>query len=318
MKLLLMLLMACTPDNMLTYEKIVEKEIYIEVESEAEIVVEEIIVIEDTAIDLTDIWVDSFNQPAALDGVDIFWVIDPSGSMNNDQPNIITGITDMMANLPIAGWRLMILPTDYRMVGTMTDFPIVPGDTVTDVEDMYNRNVTGAFEAGFDAVYEYIMFNPYAGTWLRHDAAMLIVFVSDEEEQSNMYFSDHYDYMFWQKAYRANSFIASIINLAPADSDCNPIDINTGYRYMDATNFFSGQVIDICSEDWSAGVNDASEQVTPYEWYDLTHTPLDSNYIFVFVNGELYGDWHHVDAENRVYFDIIPPANSLVEIAYNY
>ena len=312
--------MACSHDNMLTYEKIVEKEVYVEVESEAEIVVEEIIVVEDTAIDLTDIWVDSFNQPAALDGVDIFWIIDPSGSMNDDQANIVAGITDMMSNLPIAGWRLMILPTDMNAASVTgsTDFPIVPGDTITDVEDMYTRNVSGMREAGFDAVYEYIMFNPYASTWLRHDAAMLVVFVSDEEEQSTTYFSDHYDFMFWLKSYRTNSFVASIVNLPPAESECNYTDMNTGDRYIDVTNYFGGQVIDICTEDWSAGVTDASEQVTPYEWYDLTEIPLDSDYIFVFINGALNYDWHYVEAENRVYFDIIPPANSLVEIAYNY
>ena len=29
-----------------------------------------------------DIWIDSFTQPMSVDGIDILWVIDRSGSMN--------------------------------------------------------------------------------------------------------------------------------------------------------------------------------------------------------------------------------------------
>ena len=91
-----------------------------------------------------------------------------------------------------------------------------------------------------------------------------------------------------------------------------------GTRYIDATNYFGGQVIDICSEDWTAGVQDASNQIEPYEYWDLSHTPLDQNFIFVFVDGQIYTDWHYEPSENRVYFDILPTGNSLVEITYNY
>lgn len=38
----------------------------------------------DTAEDVYPIWVDSVTQPSTSDGVDIVWIIDPSGSMNDD------------------------------------------------------------------------------------------------------------------------------------------------------------------------------------------------------------------------------------------
>ena len=83
---------------MLVYEKEVER--YVEVESECEVV-------EDTEFDFSDLWVDSFTQVgSALDGVDIFWVIDPSGSMADDQPAILAGIQLMMSNLPAVGWEI--------------------------------------------------------------------------------------------------------------------------------------------------------------------------------------------------------------------
>ncbi len=321
MKTLLLVLLgvlACNSDQMLVHEVEKEVEVYIEVPSECEVVEE--VVVEDTEFDFSDIWVDSIRQVAALDGVDIFWIIDPSGSMNNDQENIINGIHHMMMNLPEVGWRLMILPSDYRMVGDLTTFPIVPGDTIADVEHMYSLHMAGAYEAGFDAAYEYIIFNPYASTWLRNDASALFVFVSDEEEQSNHHFSSHYDFISWVSSFRQNVFVASIVNVDSVDSVCAtpPPAMNVGFNYMDVTNYFSGNVIDICSEDWSAGVAQASTQITPYEYIDLTHVPMDPAWIYVYVDGIQNSDWYYEPAENRVYFTVIPPANSLVEVAYNY
>ena len=310
-------LISCNNDQMLVHET--EKEVYVEVPSDCE-VVEEIVVVEDTAYDFSDIWVDSFIQVAALDGVDIFWVIDPSGSMSDDQPQIMNGITQMMSSLPEVGWRLMILPSDFRYVDDLTTFPIVPGDTLSDVEGMYSAHVHGAYEAGFDALYEYIMFNPYSSTWLRNDASLLIVFVSDEEEQSREHFDNLYQFIGWASSYRQNVFVASIVNVEQTDSVCDspPVVNNIGHDYMEVTNYFSGNIIDICSTDWASGVAQASTQITPYEYIDLSHRPLDPAWIYVYIDGTRSHDWYYEPSENRIYFTVIPSANSLVEVAYNY
>ena len=316
--IMLLGVMSCRNDQMLVHEIEKEVEVYVEVPSDCEVV--EQIIVEDTAFDFSDIWVDSFVQVAALDGVDIFWIIDPSGSMNNDQESIINGIHHMMVNLPEVGWRLMIIPSDYRMVDDLTTFPIVPGDTIADVEHMYSSHMAGAYEAGFDAAYEYIMHNPYSSTWLRNDASILFVFVSDEEEQSQHHFSSYHEFITWASIYRQNVFVASIVNVDPTVSVCTPPPParDVGQNYIDVTNYFSGNVIDICSEDWSAGVAQASTQITPHEHIDLTHTPMDPAWIYVYVDGVQNYDWYYDSLENRIYFTVIPPANALVEVAYNY
>tara|TARA_R110002126_G_scaffold53549_1_gene145348 strand:- start:10717 stop:11676 length:960 start_codon:yes stop_codon:yes gene_type:complete len=312
-------LLSCISDQMIVHEVEREIEIIVEVPSECE-VIEETIIIEDTAFDFSDIWVDSLTQIGSMDGVDIFWVIDPSGSMTNDEPQILAGISHMMASLPETGWRLMILPTDHRYVGSLSTFPIIPGDRLSDVENMYSQHVVGHMEAGFDALYEYIIFNSYSSTWLRSDAALLVVFVSDEEEQSNSYLQDAPAFINWIQGIRSNVFVASIVNVEPADSVCamTPSALTTGRRYMDVADHFFGNIIDICSEDWSAGVADAAVQLTPYEWIDLTHIPLDPNWIYVYVDGSANIDWYYDAADNRVYFTAVPRENSLVEVVYNY
>ena len=50
------------------------------------------------------------------------------------------------------------------------------------------------------------------------------------------------------------------------------------------------KIIDICSEDWSAGVIDAANGAVPYSSYPLSETPANYNYITVFVDGVVYHD----------------------------
>ena len=327
MFVLFLMLFACVSDNALVHEveKIVyqdrEVEVVVEVEKEVEVIVEKEVevYVEDTGQDASDIWVENFTQPMSVNGVDIIWVIDPSGSMSDDRPQIIDGISDMMSVLPLYGWRLAIIPSDYRFSESVAEFPLVPGDSAIDAENMMNTVLNGSYEAGFDAAYGYIMHNPYSQTWMRPNAALLIVFVSDEDEQSQTYFNLTSQFTSWVSGYRHSVFLASIINLDPSVSECiNVSTMNVGDEYIDAANHFNGQIIDICSEDWSSGVADATQQISPYEYWDLVKTPLYNDRIYVFIDGIPNTDWYYEPAENRIYFTTIPHGDALVEIAYYY
>lgn len=266
------------------------------------------------------VWVDSFSQPFSVNGVDILWVIDTSGSMNRYDANLILGIETMLNALPASGWRLAMTSNDPLKASSEAQFPLVPGDDILDAEAMYSAMGRGGREEGFDAAYEYIVNNPYASTWMRSDAALLIVFVSDEEDQSDQHFPVMHDFVSWYSTQRAGSvFLSSIVNVAHADSVCtwavNAIDI--GDRYMDATNLFGGVIVDICSDDWSPGVTDASAQIDPHEDWPLTHTPIEST-IRVFIDTVLQPDtdWAYNPVTNSVEFIVIPEGGKLVEIGY--
>jgi len=265
------------------------------------------------------IWVDSFTQPQSVDGVDILWVIDTSGSMNTYDPQLEAGIESMLNALPATGWRLAMTSSDPPTAALEEQFPLVPGDDIADAMNMYSNMGRGHSEEGFDAAKAY-MENDYALTWMRPDAALLIVMVSDEEEQSNGDFPNVDDFIFWYQAQHGGSvYLASVINLDPADSVCDrpPSASDIGERYMEATNYFGGYIVDICSEDWSPGVTAASTQVEPHEHIELTHVPVEAS-IRVFINQQLNSDWYYEPSDNRVYFDIIPESNSLVEVGYLY
>lgn len=266
------------------------------------------------------VWVDSFSQPFSVNGVDILWVIDTSGSMNRYDANLILGIETMLNALPPSGWRLAMTSNDPLKASAEAQFPLVPGDDILDAEAMYNAMGRGGREEGFDAAYEYIVNNPYASTWMRSDAALLVVFVSDEEDQSDDHFPAMHDFVSWYSTQRAGSvFLSSIVNVAHADSVCtwavSAIDI--GDRYMDATNLFGGVIVDICSDDWSPGVTDASAQIDPHESWELRHPPVPDS-IRVFIDTILQPDtnWVYNPATNSVEFLVIPAGGTLVEIGY--
>jgi hypothetical protein len=301
----------CSSENYLVHE--VVKETIVEVEVPVYIETEIPTDNEDA-----EIWIDSFTQPRSVDGVDILWVIDTSGSMNRYDENLLAGIEAMLNALPPSGWRLAMTSNDPTKASVEAQFPLVPGDDITDAEAMYTAMGRGGREEGFDAAYEYIVNNPYASTWMRSDAALLVVFVSDEEDQSDSHFPNVQDFIDWYQNQRTGSaFLSSIINVEAADTVCvtTPNSIDIGHRYMEATSWFGGVIVDICSDDWSPGVTDASVQLEPHEEWPLTYIPVEAT-IRVFIDGQLSWDWIYDHTTNVVKFTVIPSASQLVEIGY--
>lgn len=320
---LLLALFSCAPDNMLSKHSVEEKyiypsyyDVYVSTDTAA---IEVEVPIEDTGETLP-IWIDSFEQPNATAGVDVIWVIDPSGSMNTHRTRLLAGIADMMNSMPAVSWRLTIISADPRQAVNDSDFPLLPGDGAAEATSEYTTSVTGHLEEGFNAVHDYIELNPMAASWMREDASLLVLFVSDEEEQSTAEFPVVSDFTDWLDEKRSSVYVASIVNHDPSVSSCNFSAINNGDRYMDATNYYSGQILDICSEDWSGGVLDAANGAIPYSSYPLTHVPLFEDNIVVFVDGAVYHDayWDYKPVSNRIDFILEPAGGSLVEIAYHY
>jgi hypothetical protein len=155
---------------------------------------------------------------------------------------------------------------------------------------------------------------------MRPEAGLLVVFVSDEEEQSDVEYPSPANFLSWYGSLRMGSvFMASVVNLEPSISLCDspPRPLDVGERYMEATGVLGGIIVDICDSDWSAGVTDATHSVDPYENIVLSHkAEVDS--IRVFVNSLLSHDWYYQESDNTVYFTIIPNAGQLVEVGYRY
>jgi len=317
-------MLSCSTDYMIggASEVItIREQVEVEVEVPVEVEIEVPVYIEvEVPVNEGVIWIDSFTQHMSVDGIDILWVIDRSGSMGRYNAELLAGVEAMLLALPTSDWRLVMISADPSKAILSTEFPLVPGDDIDDAAAMLATLTSAPYEEGFNSVYDYINHNPYSSTWMRSDAGLLVVFVSDEEEQSDIEYPNPVDFLSWYGSLRMGSvFMASVINLPEADSICehwfSPIDV--GNRFIEATSILGGVVVDICSEDWSSGVTDATHSIEPIEKVVLTHK-AETDSIRVFINGSLNYDWYYAESENTVYFTILPSAGQLVEIGYRY
>jgi hypothetical protein len=268
----------------------------------------------------SEVWVDSFMQSASIDEIDILWVIDGSCSMYSHQANLLAGIELMISSLPAdVNWRLkMITAGDGKAIQQSTVFPLTRGDDATDALIMYSMLPPDGMEHGFSALKNYVLLDSYAKTWLRPNAALLTVFVSDEREQSIITSAE---FISWYEGYRRDVFLSFIGNVYPEDSVClypPRIHDQVGIKYMDAVNYFMGSIVDICETDWSAGVADATQKIEPVTEVELTHLPY-KNTISVFEDGVLMDttNWKYIESDNVIEFDPAPSQSVLVEIGYS-
>ena len=280
--------LGCTSDNILTYEVPVET--------------------------YPPLWVDSFIQPDETDGYDILWVIDRSGSMNNHDTQLLLGLEEMLTSLPITtSWRLGIISADPDEALSNSTFPLVPGDDIVDATDALNALGTGYSswgEAGFEAVHSYMELGAYSSTWMRNTAALLVVFVSDEDEQSFSWtaatFAD------WITSIRSRVYVASIVGLD--ESSCAD---QVGEAYLELARDFNGVEVDICDDDWTTGVEQASKAYEPIEEIELTFTPVIET-ITVFIDEAQIAEsaWDYDQQINTVFFTTAPDPGALVEVTY--
>ena len=110
---------------------------------------------------------------------------------------------------------------------------------------MYNSLGGSNKEEGFNAVYAYIADNPYAQTWMREDASLLIVFVSDEDEQSINRYPTTSTFINWISMQRSDFHITSIVHYEVPLSQCNVSSVAVGDRYLEAVDLTGGTKIDI-------------------------------------------------------------------------
>ena len=124
--------------------------------------------------------------------------------------------------------------------------------------------------------------------------------------------------MAWYSARRfGNVFLASVVMQEDGVSVCEGLTYGSqpGRSYMEATNQLFGTVVDICADDWTPGVTDATSQIEPYEEITLSKTPVPAT-IRVFVDQTPYSDWTYDASTNTVYFTVVPGGGSLVEVGY--
>ncbi len=206
---------------------------------------------------------DKFVQGGGHAVADLLWVIDNSGTMSEEQASLEAAYGDFMAELLDADidFHIGVITTDVSDMDTagvmVGDPPVLDNDT-EDLEDVFidhaDVGVDGSSdERGFDAVMlalsEPRISNENAG-FLRDDATLNIIFISDEDDHSSASVSDFQSFLASLKGgndYRVSALVGDIpYGCASLTGAADPAP-----KYLEVAENTEGVTQSICSDSYA-------------------------------------------------------------------
>jgi hypothetical protein len=255
-----------------------------------------------------DVW---YQEPT--DQVDILWVIDNSNSMRAEQETLAAGFSSFALELENTGtdFHLGVITTtfDYedpnrgKLIG---EPPVITRDD--DYLNIFPNRVQvglegGGKEKGLEAAawaLSSIMTTgngPNAG-FLRPEAQLLVVFVSDEDDCSDDGALNGLDNVSCYREYDTlvpvAEYVSDIEQLKVADEFAGAqlaaivgpevstgcLDAVPGLRYIEAARLTGGLVGDICKGDWSGVLYDLGlNAVGIHNTFELSHGAVEGTLV---------------------------------------
>ncbi|MAG24306.1 hypothetical protein CMI47_01890 [Candidatus Pacearchaeota archaeon] len=265
---------------------------------------------------------DNFEQ----DGMaitDILFVIDNSGSMWSNQLNFKNNFDSFIAVFSSAGvdYQIAFITTDDE---NFVDGAIVTSastDPITEVGDIIdNIGTTGsAMEKGL--YYSYLATQPGAdagigSTFLRSDAKLAIIYVSDEPDGSSAYVTPSEVSSHLGTLKSSSSMVAAHAVAGDYPSGCSTNGgAQFGDGYYDVVNDLGGTFMSICASDWGTQMDTLARESMALMDFPLSGEPIEDT-IEVLVDGSVSTDWTYSSTSNSVTFTIAPADGSLIDISY--
>ena len=250
------------------------------------------------------------------DQVDILWVIDNSNSMKLEQDLLADGFTSFASELEATGsnFHLGVITTTFlyddpargQLIGDPPWISNEPG-YVELFADRVQVGLDGnGKEKGIEAAYHALsptMTTGYNAGFLRPEANLLIVFVSDEDDCSdegalgNSDNRDCYlkpemltpveDYVARYKTLKADPSQVRIGAIVGPENTAGCIDALPGRRYMDLSNLMGGLNGNICESDWSQILFDLGLNATGiFTSFEMSHGAKPDT-LMVYIDDEL-------------------------------
>ncbi|MBI2376946.1 MAG: choice-of-anchor D domain-containing protein [Deltaproteobacteria bacterium] len=298
---------------------------------------------------------DNFEQ-LPVPQADVLFVVDDSCSMADEQANLGANVTQFLsyAQSQSIDYQIGVTTTDVeipsptgpyqggkqgRLVeygGTRIITPATPN-----ANSIFDRMVTAlgidgsGSEAGLEAAY-LALTDPILSGWnagfLRTDAALAVIIVSDEEDQSDAFrrggTTAFYENFFKNiKGFGTTLFSMSAVIVRPIDSAfCSGGGATSGHRYDAVASATGGAVESICTANWGQTLaNIGLNTFGLRRKFHLSAVPVAAT-IRITVDGvnvpaAVPGSgvqWAYVGSDNSVEFSPtqVPDASSVISITY--
>lgn len=261
---------------------------------------------------------DRFEMPANPP-IDILFAIDQSCSMDGHAQNLANNFTTLIQEIGAvtSNWKVGVVTQDS---GCVNDVPFT--NTTTNLQARFSAavavgdgnvaNTEKLFRIVQSALGRTLPGQCNAG-FLRPDALLHVVMVSDEYEQSGIAASSFASSVF---AYKSSPNLVRISGIVCPDSGCPWADgSNSGYK--DAIRLGAGDQLNILTSNWGQAARDLAEtSIAGLGRFELTQI-ADPNSIVVSVDGTPWPTgWHFNPSTNEVVFETLPPVGADVDVSY--
>ncbi|HWU44785.1 MAG TPA: hypothetical protein VN132_15140, partial [Bdellovibrio sp.] len=283
-----------------------------------------------------------FNQDLAYNNkVDILWIMDNSSSMAKHQQNLSSQVPAMVSKLNSLNMNYQMAVVTSSMGGTNPNGgqfigspKIMTASTPSLASVLSSRLVVG--EDGSDnerGLYsmETVLGSSYQANdgkgFLRKDALLVVIALSDEDDKSKSNSSDAITYYTnfldsvkqpWSDGSR--SWVFNFVGILSLSGTCTTTSLDykePGLSFMGLADASGGTKNSLCSSDLSPAVSNISARVIQILTdFKLSALPLESS-IVVTINGQVIprsttNGWDYIADKNiiRFYGNAVPPANA--------
>ena len=285
--------------------------------------------------DGTSVYAESFTEFHIQEEIiksDIIFIIDNSGSMFSYQTAVASNMSTFMNVFATLGidYQIGVITTDKAyFLGSV----ITPNSTDPVGELAYQIGTAAGIygsgmERGLQMSYDVTQAGEDAGpnsSFLRADALLVLVYISDERDWSSGNWTDYANYFDQLKGNPSMVISHAVIGDYP--SGCTWIDPATGYQrmvqfgagYYDISQYYGGITYSLCSADWGQQMQSmALNSVAAFE-YPLENEGVIEDSISVTVAGQSNSVWTYNSDTNAVSFPQTdaPEEGEEIEITYS-
>lgn len=280
--------------------------------------------------------IDVFEQSARPE-VDILFVIDHSASMCNEQSllasnfaNFIQFADTLQADYQIGVVHVDINANDAGQLVSLNGSPKIITRNGNQIRDFNNNanigcNYGGAQEAGLEGAKMALTDPNLTGTnagFLRDDASLEIIAVSDEDDQSPSTI-DYYVTFFWNVKGFANTNLfrfSAIVGDSP--NGCtgpDSVEAVAGRRYIEVAQRTNGIIGSVCNTSFASTLQSIGNRAFGLRVQFFLSRAPDPSTITVKVDGVLNSNWTYDANSNSIIFSpsAVPPRGAQIVVEYD-
>lgn len=258
----------------------------------------------------TEVVIQSLTQPYDSEQLDVLVILDTSCSMSDNFEQVSRGIEILREDIESITYDYKIgfinssLKEDYfsgpyDVMSTSIDLLLAPYELADDT-----------YEIAFSALYGFVTTTTEAEEFFREDADKLLIFVSDEDEQSGITARIMHEWIESRYKDVQRDVVAIIVT---KNGECES-PYNIGESFIDLVAYYGKTGIDICS-DWEAWLADSTFLAGPIDYVNLDYVPVEES-IVVYIDKVAIEEWYYLPSTNTVYLDYPPFEGSLIEVGY--